>query len=188
MLVRGGSTQYVGSSTTVGPWANQNSQAAIPPGSIQLPDFCTPTLEDQLPICCVSVLKSLYKFILSITQGPTIWVPGLLGLSVFPRFVNESMPYQQRLGELEAQLSHQEWPDGKLFHPACIFRIVGASSGTENVKSYGNWKCTGVWKVAGRVKSSSYPGTIISPRVFATCLPSAFGLSRNVVQYSPIVC
>ena len=27
----------------------------------------------------VPVLKSLYTFILSITQGPTIWVPGLLG-------------------------------------------------------------------------------------------------------------
>ena len=38
------------------------------------------TLEAQLPICWVPVLKSLYKFVLSITQGPTIWVPGLLGL------------------------------------------------------------------------------------------------------------
>ena len=28
----------------------------------------------------VPVLKSLYEFILSITQGPTIWVPGLLGV------------------------------------------------------------------------------------------------------------
>ena len=27
----------------------------------------------------VPVLKSLFKFILSITQGPTTWVPGLLG-------------------------------------------------------------------------------------------------------------
>ena len=27
----------------------------------------------------VPVLKSLYTFILSRTQGPTIWVPGLLG-------------------------------------------------------------------------------------------------------------
>ena len=40
----------------------------------------TLTLEAQLPIYWVPVLKSLYKFILSITQGPTIWVPGLLGL------------------------------------------------------------------------------------------------------------
>ena len=41
-----------------------------------------PALEAQLPIYWVPVLKSLYKFILSITQGPTIWVPGLLGLDV----------------------------------------------------------------------------------------------------------
>ena len=34
------------------------------------------TLEAQLPIYWVPVLKSLYEFILSITQGPTIWVPG----------------------------------------------------------------------------------------------------------------
>ena len=27
----------------------------------------------------VPVPKSLYNFILSVTQGPTIWVPGLLG-------------------------------------------------------------------------------------------------------------
>ena len=33
----------------------------------------------QFPIYWVPVLKSLYKYILSITQGPTIWVPGLLG-------------------------------------------------------------------------------------------------------------
>ena len=38
------------------------------------------TLEAQIPIYWVPVLKSLYKFTLSITQGPTIWVPGLLGL------------------------------------------------------------------------------------------------------------
>ena len=37
------------------------------------------TLEAQLPIYWVPVLESLYKFILPITQGPTIWVPGLLG-------------------------------------------------------------------------------------------------------------
>ena len=37
------------------------------------------SLEAQLPINWVPVLKSLYKCILSITQGPTIWVPGLLG-------------------------------------------------------------------------------------------------------------
>ena len=41
------------------------------------------TLEAQLPITYwVPVLKSLYKFILSITQGPTIWVPALLGIGV----------------------------------------------------------------------------------------------------------
>ena len=45
-------------------------------------------LEAQLPIYIyihiyrVPVLKSLYKSILSITQGPTIWVPGLLGLHI----------------------------------------------------------------------------------------------------------
>ena len=38
------------------------------------------TLEAQLPIYWVPVLKFLFKFILSVTQGPTIWVPGLLGL------------------------------------------------------------------------------------------------------------
>ena len=38
------------------------------------------TLEAQIPICWVPVLKSLYKFILSTTHGPTIWVSGLLGL------------------------------------------------------------------------------------------------------------
>ena len=37
------------------------------------------TLEAQLPIYWVPG-KSLYTFILSITQGPTIWVPGLLGI------------------------------------------------------------------------------------------------------------
>ena len=43
------------------------------------------TLEAQLPIHIyiyiywVPVLKSLYNSILSVTQGPTIWVPGLLG-------------------------------------------------------------------------------------------------------------
>ena len=34
----------------------------------------------QLPISWVPVLGSLYKLILSITQDPTIWVPGLLGI------------------------------------------------------------------------------------------------------------
>ena len=38
------------------------------------------TLEAQLPKYWVPVLKSLYEFILSIAQGPTIWVPGLLGV------------------------------------------------------------------------------------------------------------
>ena len=37
-------------------------------------------LEAQLPIYWVPVLKSLYNFLLSGTQGPTIWVPGLLGV------------------------------------------------------------------------------------------------------------
>ena len=37
------------------------------------------TLEAQLPIYWVPVLKTLYSYILSVTQGPTIWVPGLLG-------------------------------------------------------------------------------------------------------------
>ena len=36
------------------------------------------SLEAQLPIQWVPVLGSLYKLILSITQEPTIWVPGLL--------------------------------------------------------------------------------------------------------------
>ena len=34
------------------------------------------SLEAQLPIYWVPVLKSLYDFVLSVTQGPTIWVPG----------------------------------------------------------------------------------------------------------------
>ena len=37
------------------------------------------SLEAQLPIYWIPVLKSLYNFVLSVTQGPTIWVPGLLG-------------------------------------------------------------------------------------------------------------
>ena len=36
----------------------------------------------------VPVLKSLYNFILSITQEPTIWVPGLLGIT--PIFIVSS--------------------------------------------------------------------------------------------------
>ena len=44
-------------------------------------------LEAQLPMYWVPVLKSLYKFILSITQGPTIWLPGLLGLLLLKRDV-----------------------------------------------------------------------------------------------------
>ena len=36
-------------------------------------------LEAQLPIYWVPVLKTLYSVILSVTQGPSIWVPGLLG-------------------------------------------------------------------------------------------------------------
>ena len=37
------------------------------------------TLEAQLPVYWVPVLLSLYNNIFSATQGPTIWVPGLLG-------------------------------------------------------------------------------------------------------------
>ena len=37
------------------------------------------SLEAQLPIYWVPVLKSLYSFLLSVTQGPTIWAPGLIG-------------------------------------------------------------------------------------------------------------
>ena len=37
-------------------------------------------LEAQLPTYWVPILKSLYNLILSVTQGPTIWVPGLLGV------------------------------------------------------------------------------------------------------------
>ena len=40
----------------------------------------TVTLDAQIPIYWVPVLKSLCKFILFITQRPTIWIPGLLGL------------------------------------------------------------------------------------------------------------
>ena len=36
-------------------------------------------LEAQLPVHWVSVLKTLDNLILSVTQGPPIWVPGLLG-------------------------------------------------------------------------------------------------------------
>ena len=42
------------------------------------------TLEAQLPMFWVPVLKSLYEYILSITQGPTIWVPGRLGVDPEP--------------------------------------------------------------------------------------------------------
>ena len=44
------------------------------------PEYTLYTLEAQLPIYWVPVLKSLYNFILSVTQGPTMWVPGLLGM------------------------------------------------------------------------------------------------------------
>ena len=44
--------------------------------------FMYATPEAQLPIYWVPVLGSLYKLILSITQEPSIWVPGLLGLGV----------------------------------------------------------------------------------------------------------
>ena len=37
------------------------------------------SLEAQLPIYWVPILKSLYNCILSVTQGPTTWVPGLIG-------------------------------------------------------------------------------------------------------------
>ena len=40
------------------------------------------SLEAQLPIYWVPVLGSLYKHILSRTQEPTVWVPGLLGYVV----------------------------------------------------------------------------------------------------------
>ena len=43
------------------------------------------TLEAQLPIYWAPVLGCLYKPILSITQEPTIWVPGFLGLLKSPK-------------------------------------------------------------------------------------------------------
>ena len=126
--------------------------------------------------------------VLSITQGPTIWAPGLLGLSVFPRFVNESMPYQQRLGELEAQLSHQEWPDGKLFHPACIFRIFGHQMEQKMTDYMETWSIQEFGRLQVEKNPVYIPVLNYRPVFFATCLPSAFGRPRNVVQYSPIVC
>ena len=42
-------------------------------------------LEAQLPTYWVPVPGSLYKLILSITQEPTIWVPGLLGIITWSR-------------------------------------------------------------------------------------------------------
>ena len=50
------------------------------------------TLEAQLPINWVPVLKSLHNFILSVTQGPTVWVPGLLGKSKGPRLLTCEVP------------------------------------------------------------------------------------------------
>ena len=50
---------------------------------IQKAPDCVPycaTLEARLPIYWVPVLGSLCKLILPITQEPTMWVPGLLGL------------------------------------------------------------------------------------------------------------
>ena len=46
-------------------------------------EVITNTLEAQLPIYWVPVLKTLYNYILSVAQGPTIWVPGLLGTIVY---------------------------------------------------------------------------------------------------------
>ena len=43
-------------------------------------NFCVPqSLEAQMPMYWVPVLKSLYNFVRSVSQGPTIRVPGLLG-------------------------------------------------------------------------------------------------------------
>ena len=42
-------------------------------------------LEAPLPMYWVPVLKTLYNYILFVTQGPTIWVPGLLGIGRFYR-------------------------------------------------------------------------------------------------------
>ena len=43
------------------------------------------SLEAQLPTYWVPILKSVYRFILSVTQGPTIWVP--IGISGAPAIV-----------------------------------------------------------------------------------------------------
>ena len=56
--------------------------------------FFLVTLEAQLPIYWVLVLGSLYRLILSMTQEPTIWVPGLLGLCIAPtRLADRSCNY-----------------------------------------------------------------------------------------------
>ena len=59
------------------------------------------TLEAQLPIYWVPVLGALYKIILSITQEPTIWVPGLPGyiykylyLHIYIGFIAFGVPFQ----------------------------------------------------------------------------------------------
>ena len=42
----------------------------------------------------VPVLKSLYEVKISITQGPAIWVPGLLGQS---HILSDKLPYDPYL-------------------------------------------------------------------------------------------
>ena len=51
-------------------------------------------LEAQLPTYWVPVLNTLYSFILCVTQGPTIWVPGLLGSSLYC-FLSQTSSEQQ---------------------------------------------------------------------------------------------
>ena len=46
---------------------------------IPMEGFINQALEAQLPKYWVPVLKTLSTLILSVTQGPTIGVPGLLG-------------------------------------------------------------------------------------------------------------
>ena len=54
------------------------------------PSFVTNTvsLEAQLPTYWVPVLGPVYKPILSITQEPTIWIPGLLGYGMGQKMTN----------------------------------------------------------------------------------------------------
>ena len=70
--------------------------------------FSDLALEAQVPIYWAPVLKSLYELVLSVTQGPTIWVPGLLGLVLRPGLGPVQIMMSTRVGETKKRITSQE--------------------------------------------------------------------------------